>query len=88
MITASVLLPWSRWKALLLDDPLQHADVIKVGAFADMIRALSSDMKHQIIMTTHDRVQADFIAAKFVAGGLNAQIIQFDRKLPSHQSLG
>lgn len=83
MITASVLLPWSRWRALLLDDPLQHADVIKVGAFADLIRALCSDKQHQVIMTTHDRVQADFIAAKFLAGGLAAKIIPFERNLPT-----
>ena len=73
MITASVLLPWSRWRALLLDDPLQHADVIKVSAFADLIRALCADKQHQVIMTTHDRVQADFIAAKFLAGGALGQ---------------
>lgn len=87
MITASVLLPWSRWRALLLDDPLQHADVIKVGAFADLIRALCTDLKHQIIMTTHDRSQADFIAAKFRAGNLSAKIIQFERPVPSHQKM-
>jgi|GEM_PF-6877012 len=86
MITASVLLPWSRWPALLLDDPLQHADVIKVGAFADLLRSLCSDKNHQVIMTTHDRVQADFIAAKFSAGGLAAKIIPFERSLPAHQS--
>lgn len=79
MITASVLLPWSRWQALLLDDPLQHADVIKVGAFADLIRGLCEDRGHQVILTTHDHVRADFIAAKFLAAKLGAKIVRFDR---------
>ena len=86
MITASVLLPWSRWRALLLDDPLQHADVIKVGAFADLIRSLCQDEKHQIILTTHDQIQAEFIAAKFQAAGLGAKVQKFDR--PAAQFLG
>jgi energy-coupling factor transporter ATP-binding protein EcfA2 len=79
MITASVLLPWSRWNALLLDDPLQHADVIKVGAFADLMRGLCQDLGHQIILTTHDGVQAEFIAAKFRASNLLANIVRFER---------
>jgi len=80
MITASILLPWSRWPALLLDDPLQHADVIKVGAFADLMRSLAQDRGHQIFLTTHDAVQADFIAAKFRSTGLPASIVRFDRQ--------
>ncbi len=79
MITASVLLPWSRWQALILDDPLQHADVIKVGAFADLMRSLCQDKGHQIIMTTHDQTQAEFIRAKFFAAGLSAKVVQFQR---------
>ncbi|MGB3845437.1 MAG: AAA family ATPase [Sphingopyxis sp.] len=79
MITASVLLPWSRWQALMFDDPLQHADVIKVGAFADLMRSLCQDKGHQIIMTTHDQTQADFLHAKFSAAGLSARVIQFKR---------
>ncbi len=84
MITASVLLPWSRWPALLLDDPLQHADVIKVGAFADLIRGLCEDKGHQVILTTHDHVQADFIAAKFSAAKLGAKIVRFDRSTTTY----
>ncbi|MBY5811295.1 AAA family ATPase [Rhizobium leguminosarum] len=86
MITASVLFPWSRWQALLLDDPLQHADVIKVGAFADLIRGLCEDRGHQVILTTHDHVQADFIAAKFLAAKLGAKIVRFDRSSTTYLS--
>ena len=80
MITASILLPWSRWRALLLDDPLQHADVIKVGAFADLMRGLAQDHGHQIILTTHDTDQAEFIATKFRAVNLPATIVHFERQ--------
>lgn len=87
MITASVLVPWSHWRALLLDDRLQHAAVLKVGAFADLLRSLYTDLKHQIVMTTHDRGQADFIAAEFRARDLGAKIIPFERIIPSRQKL-
>lgn len=81
IVTASIMYPWSRWKALLFDDPLQHADVIKVNAFSDLIRGLCLDMGHQIILTTHDEQQADFIAAKFDAVGLDVTQVPFERRV-------
>lgn len=81
VVTASILYDWSRWRALLFDDPLQHADVIKVNAFSDLIRGMCLDMGHQIVVTTHDAQQADFIAAKFEAVGLAASQVPFERRI-------
>ncbi|XHR31034.1 MAG: AAA family ATPase [Chthoniobacteraceae bacterium] len=55
---------WSRWPALLLDDPLQNTDLIHSAAFIDVIRGLMLDRGFQIIVSTHDMDEADFIARK------------------------
>ena len=46
--------PWSRWKALVLDDPLQHNDSIHAAAFADLMANLISAEGYQILLSTHD----------------------------------
>ena len=38
------------------------------------------DVGHQIIVTTHDMQQADFIAAKFRADSLPAELVLFERR--------
>ena len=37
LCAASLTYPWSRWRGLVLDDPLQHNDAIHAAAFADFI---------------------------------------------------
>lgn len=87
VVTASVLYPWSRWRALMFDDPLQHADVIKVNAFSDLVRGLSADMGHQIVVTMYDEQQANFIAAKFAAAGLMARMHPMEHRISMLPSL-
>jgi len=81
VVTASVLYPLSRWRALMFDNPLQHADVIKVNAFSDLVRGLSADIGHQIVVTMYDEQQANFIAAKFAAAGLAACMHPMERRI-------
>src|SRR5207253_618507 len=38
LCAASTAYPWSRWRSLLLDDPLQHNDIIHAAAFVDLMR--------------------------------------------------
>lgn len=70
LCAASTAYPWSRWKALLLDDPLQHNDIIHTAAFVDVMRNMVELNGYQLIMSSHDRGESDFIARKFDAAGL------------------
>jgi len=70
LCAASTAYPWSRWRALLLDDPLQHNDIIHTAAFVDVMRNMVEFNGYQLIMSSHDRGESDFIARKFDAAGL------------------
>jgi exonuclease SbcC len=65
LCAASLTFPWSRWKALVLDDPLQHNDSIHVAAFADLMSNLIDTERYQIFLSTHDSAQAEFLQRKF-----------------------
>jgi ABC-type nitrate/sulfonate/bicarbonate transport system ATPase subunit len=62
---------WSRWPALLLDDPLQNTDLIHASAFIDVIRGLILDRKYQVIISTHDMEEAEFISRKCMRAGIS-----------------
>jgi DNA repair exonuclease SbcCD ATPase subunit len=70
LCAASTAYPWSRWRALLLDDPLQHNDIIHTAAFVDVMRNMVELNGYQLIISSHDRGESDFIARKFDAAGL------------------
>jgi hypothetical protein len=70
LCAASTAYRWSRWRSLLLDDPLQHNDIIHTAAFVDVMRNLVELEGYQLIMSSHDRAESDFIARKFDAAGL------------------
>lgn len=70
LCAVSTAYPWSRWRALLLDDPLQHNDIIHTAAFVDVMRNMVELNGYQLIMSSHDRGESDFIARKFDAAGL------------------
>ncbi|WP_426051634.1 AAA family ATPase [Brevundimonas sp. SL161] len=65
LTAASLTFPWSRWKALVLDDPLQHNDSIHAAAFADLMGNLITAEGYQILLSTHDVAQAEFLQRKF-----------------------
>jgi DNA repair protein SbcC/Rad50 len=65
LCAASLTFPWSRWKALVLDDPLQHNDSIHAAAFADLMGNLVTAEGYQILLSTHDVAQAEFLLRKF-----------------------
>lgn len=70
LCAASTAYPWSRWRALLLDDPLQHNDIIHTAAFVDVMRNMVELNGYQLVMSSHDRGESNFIARKFDAAGL------------------
>lgn len=65
LTAASLTFPWSRWKALVLDDPLQHNDSIHAAAFADLMGNLITAEGYQVLLSTHDVAQAEFLQRKF-----------------------
>ncbi len=67
LCAASLTYPWSRWRALVLDDPLQHNDAIHAAAFADLIGNLVQHKGYQVLLSTHDLAQAEFLRRKFEA---------------------
>jgi len=75
LCAASTAYQWSRWRALLLDDPLQHSDIIHMAAFVDLMRNMVEQQGYQLIMSSHDRAESDFIARKFDAADLPCSTI-------------
>lgn len=75
LCAASTAYPWSRWRALMLDDPLQHSDIIHGAAFVDLMRNLVEMRGYQLLMSSHDRSEAEFISRKFDAAGLPCKMI-------------
>ncbi|GGE80914.1 AAA family ATPase [Massilia psychrophila] len=74
LLAASTTFGWSRWRGLLLDDPLQHNDVIHASAFMDMLRQLVNGLGYQIILSTHDSAEAEFLSRKCGSAGIPYQI--------------
>jgi DNA repair exonuclease SbcCD ATPase subunit len=75
LCAASTAYPWSRWRSLLLDDPLQHNDIIHTAAFVDVMRNMVEQQGYQLIMSSHDRAETDFITRKFDAAGIACSTI-------------
>jgi exonuclease SbcC len=79
VVSMSTAYPWSAWRGLLLDDPVQHNDVLHVSAFVDVIRNLVRERKYQIVLSTHDPELAGFMVRKMrAAGGIEHQVCRFD----------
>ncbi len=74
LLAASTTFGWSRWKGLLLDDPLQHNDVIHASAFMDLLRQLVNGLGYQIILSTHDSSEAEFLSRKCRSSGIPYQV--------------
>ncbi|SDE65027.1 exonuclease SbcC [Mucilaginibacter pineti] len=66
---------WTPWKTLLLDDPTQHHDLVHASAVFDLLRDFVADYDFQIIMATHDPVQAKFFMRKLENDGIPVNII-------------
>lgn len=76
LLSMALASPWSPWKALLLDDPTQHHDLVHASAVYDLFRDYISEYGFQLIVTTHDPVQANFLRRKLESDGIEAKIIE------------
>jgi len=76
LLSMALASPWSPWKALLLDDPTQHHDLVHASAIFDLLRDYISEYGFQLIVTTHDPVQANFLRRKLESDGIEVKIIE------------
>ena len=53
-----------------MDDPLQHNDVIHASAFMDLLRQMVRELDYQVILSTHDSAEADFLIRKCRSAGI------------------
>jgi ABC-type cobalamin transport system ATPase subunit len=65
---------WSSWRALLLDDPTQHHDLVHAASVFDVLRDYIVDHGFQVILATHDASQARFFKRKLLNDGVDARI--------------
>ena len=77
LLSMSTAFRWSKWRALLLDDPLQHNDIIQGASFVEVLRNLVNDQHYQVIMSTHDVTLADFVRRKLEAGAVAVRTCEF-----------
>jgi exonuclease SbcC len=64
MLSMASSYKWTPWKSLLLDDPTQHHDLVHASGVFDLLRDYIIDQDFQILMGTHDAVQAKFFQRK------------------------
>lgn len=64
-LATALAFPWSRWRALLLDDPLQYSDIIHTSNLLEVLRLLVTQHHFQIFLSTHDSNLADYAMRKF-----------------------
>ncbi|WP_341348226.1 hypothetical protein [Paenibacillus sp. FSL H3-0469] len=67
---------WTPWKALLLDDPIQHHDLVHASSVFDVLRDYITEYDFQVLMSTHDSTQAKFFHRKLENEGIPSKIYQ------------
>lgn len=65
---------WCSWKALLLDDPTQHHDLVHSSAVFDLLRDYIADYGFQVVIATHDTLQARFFMRKLENDGIQSRM--------------
>jgi hypothetical protein len=74
MLAMAKTYQWTTWRALLLDDPTQHHDLVHAAAVFDLLRDYISTHDFQVLLTTHDKVQAHFFMRKLQNDGIPVRL--------------
>lgn len=77
LLAMSTAYRWSRWRGLLLDDPLQQCDITHAAALADLLGNLVNDQKYQVILSTHDFSLGSYLQRKFASRRVPVAMITF-----------
>ena len=72
-----VAFDWCRWNGLVLDDPFQSTDVVRVSAALDVLAGLAKDNGTQILLTTHDDQYAEWCERRGREWGLDVARYSF-----------
>ncbi|MBW5980022.1 chromosome segregation protein SMC [Klebsiella michiganensis] len=65
---------WSSWRGLLLDDPTQHHDLVHAASVFDLLRDYIVDHGFQVVIATHDALQARYFMRKLQNDGIHARL--------------
>ncbi|MBF0410966.1 MAG: AAA family ATPase [Candidatus Riflebacteria bacterium] len=65
---------WTPWRALLLDDPTQHHDLVHASSVFDLLRDYISDLDFQVLLSTHDSQQVNFFRRKLENDGIDNKV--------------
>lgn len=68
LISVNLSLAWSRWRTLLLDDPVQHIDDFRSIQLAEVLAQLSASGR-QIICAVEDAALADLLCRRLPVEG-------------------
>ena len=71
LLSVNMSMAWSRWKTILLDDPVQHIDDFRSVHLAELLGQLVSSGR-QVICAVEDSALADLLCRKMPACGENA----------------
>jgi len=64
MLSMASTYKWTPWKSLLLDAPTQHHHLIHASGVFDLLRDYIAYQEFQVLMGTHDVIQAKFFQRK------------------------
>lgn len=65
---------WSSWRGLLLDDPTQHHDLVHAASVFDVLRDYIVDHGFQVVIATHDALQARYFMRKLQNDGIEVRL--------------
>lgn len=74
LLSMAVRHRWSPWRALLLDDPTQHHDLVHAASVFDVLRDYIADQGFQVVVATHDALQARFLMRKLQNDGIPSRL--------------
>ena len=63
LLSVNISLAWSRWRSILLDDPVQHVDDFRTIHLAEVLAQLVSEGR-QIICSVEDPALADLLCRR------------------------
>jgi chromosome segregation protein len=71
LLSVNLSLAWSRWRTILLDDPVQHVDDFRSVHLAELLAKLVADGR-QIVCAVEDTALAELLARRLPVEKMNA----------------
>jgi chromosome segregation protein len=71
LLSVNLSLAWSRWKTIMLDDPVQHVDDFRTVHLAELAAQLVADGR-QIICSVEDAALAELLCRRLPVLGMHA----------------